>query len=104
MTMKSLETGPGLGEGSVSNIQKPFIKSSTERNFKILSETERARMDTWKELLKVQDLPGSGCAMVELNRAVPLVRMRQGEQALPHKRRSGINILNQHWVVPSPGV
>jgi hypothetical protein len=104
MVMKSLGTGPGLGEGSVSNIQKPFIGSSTERNLKIITETERARMDTWKELLRVQDLPGSGRAMAELNRAVPLVRMRQGEQALPNKRRSGINILNQHWVVPSPGV
>jgi hypothetical protein len=102
--MKSLGTGSGLGEGSISNIQKPFIGSSTDRNLKIITETERARIDTWKELLRVQDLPGSGRAMAEPNRALPLVRMRQGEQALPNKRRSGINILNQHWVVPSPGV
>jgi hypothetical protein len=104
MVMKSLETGPGLGEGSVSNIQKPLVRSSTVRNFKITTETERTRMDTWKELLRAQDLPGSGSALAELNRAVPLVRMRQGEQASPNKRRSGINILNQHWIVPSPGV
>jgi hypothetical protein len=64
------------------------------------------------DLVKAQELPGRNIALAELNRAVPLVRMRQGElvrmsqgeQASPSRRRSGINILNQHWRTPSPGV
>jgi hypothetical protein len=99
--MKNLETGP---EGSVSGILKPLVGSSTVRNFTINSETERTRMKSWMDLVKAQELPGSAIAIAELNRAVPLVRMRQGEQALPSRRRSGINILNQHWRTPSPGV